>query len=267
MNALRIIGLALVVATMLASTAAARSEVGRGSRPVHRSLGEDGSSAAGIDGATPAPGSALDAAARAAIVEAVRERLGVSAEVSIDRLWLPNLRATASSLTAIAEPGARLGRAITFRLMAPADAATAGPAVRLGSAVASLTVRVRHARLVTALRPGVVVGAAETAENDDVVSGVRLHRLPLPAEVAGARVRQTLAVGTVIEEWMLEREPLVRSGEVVGVRTVVDGVEARTMVKAVERGAIGDVIRLVNVQSGRSLKGRVIAKGEVEVVP
>jgi flagella basal body P-ring formation protein FlgA len=147
-----------------------------------------------------------------------------------------------------------------------ADAA-AGRSVRFGSAVASLTVRVRHARLLTAVRPGAVVGAAEAAESLDVVSGVRLQRLPLPADVTGARVRQTLAAGTVVEEWMLEREPAVRSGEMVGARTVVDGVEARTMAKAVERGSVGDLIRVVNLQSGRSLKGRVIAKGEVEVVP
>jgi flagella basal body P-ring formation protein FlgA len=257
MNVLRIIGLALVAATMLASTAAARGEVGRGSR----------SSPAGIDRAAPAAAPAVDAAARAAIVEAVRERLGVSAEVTIDRLWLPNLPESATSMMAVAEPGARLGRAITFRLMASAADAVAGPSKRVGSAVASLTVRVRHARLLTAVRPGVVVGPAEAAESVDIVSGVRLHRLPLSSEVAGTRVRQTLAAGTAIEEWMLEREPLVRSGEVVGVRTVVDGIEARTMAKAGERGAIGDVIRLVNLQSGRSLKGRVIAKGEVEVVP
>jgi flagellar basal body P-ring formation protein FlgA len=241
-TALRITALAIVAATLLASTAVAHAE---------------------IDGAAPA----VEAAARAAIVEAVRERLGVSADVSIDRLWLPNLPETASSLTAIAEPGARLGRSITFRLMAPASGGTAGPAVRFGSAVASLTVRVRHARLLTAVRPGAVVGAGEAAESLDIVSGVRLRRLPLSSEVAGTRVRQTLAAGTVIEEWMLEREPLVRSGEVVGVRTVVDGVEARAMAKASERGAIGDVIRLVNLQSGRSLKGRVVAQGEVEVVP
>jgi flagella basal body P-ring formation protein FlgA len=244
MTALRILGLALVAATMLASTAAARSAVGR---------------------VVPTASPAVDAAARAAIVEAVRERLGISAEVSIDRLWLPNLPPTAVSMTAIAEPGARLGRAVTFRLMA-ADT-TAGPTARLGSAVASLTVRVRHARLLAAVRPGGVVAATGAAEGVDVVTGVRLHRLPLSSEVAGARVRQTLAAGTVIEEWMLEREPLVRSGDVVGVRAMVDGVEARTMAKASQRGAMGAVIRLVNLQSGRSLKGRVIAKGEVEVVP
>jgi flagella basal body P-ring formation protein FlgA len=240
MRALRIVALALVAAMMLASTAAARA-AGRAA-------------------------AAMDAAARAAIVEAVRERLGASAEVVIDRLWLPNLPETASSMTAIAEPGARLGRAITFRLVA-AGAPAGRPSIRVGSAGASLTVRVPHARLLTAVRPGVVVGAAAAAESLDVVSGVRLHRLPLSSEVAGTRVRQTLAAGTVIEEWMLEREPAVRSGDVVGVRTVVDGVEARTMAKASERGAIGAVIRLVNLQSGRSLKGRVIAKGEVEVMP
>jgi flagella basal body P-ring formation protein FlgA len=240
-NALRITVPAIVVTMLLTAPTAARGE---------------------IDGAAPA-----EAAARTAIVEAVRERLGASAEVSIDRLWLPNLPDTAAAMTAIAEPGARLGRAITFRLMAPATVPAGGPAVRVGSAVASLTVRVRHARLLTAVRPGAVVGAAEAAESLDIVSGVRLQRLPLTTDVAGTRVRQTLAAGTVIEEWMLEREPLVRSGELVGVRTVVDGVEARTMAKASERGAIGAVIRLVNLQSGRSLKGRVVAKGEVEVVP
>jgi flagella basal body P-ring formation protein FlgA len=242
MTALRVTALALIAATMLASTAAARSEARR---------------------AAPA----AEAAARAAIVDAVRARLGVAAEIGIDRLWLPNLPETAAALTAIAEPGARVGRPISFRLVAAAQETPGGQSVRYGSALASLTVRVPHARLVAPLRPGDVVASGEAAESVDVVSGVRLQRLPLSSEVAGARARQAIPAGAVVEEWMLEREPLVRSGDLVGVRTVVDGVEARTMAKAGERGALGSVIRLVNLQSGRSLRGRVVAKGEVEVVP
>lgn len=221
------------------------------------------SSDAGRGGPVPTPPD-VEAAVRAAVVAAVQERLGSSAEVTVDHLWMPAMAAPGSGVTAAIEPGARLGRPVHFRLMAATGSGR--ELVRFASVVASLSVRVEHARLVTAVRPGTALTPDQTITAIDRVADVRIERLPRAAEVVGARVRQMLPAGVVIEEWMIERDAAVRSGEIVGVRAVVGGVEARGVAKASERGAIGSVIRLVNLQSGRTLKGRVVSRGEVEVV-
>ena len=211
------------------------------------------------------PSPEAEAAVRAAIVAAVQDRLGPAAEVTVDQVWMPPLT-IATGITAVAEPGARVGRPMQFRLMAAAAPTGTGIA-RVGSAVASLTIRVEHARLLSPARPGSLLASGQVADMVDRVADVRLERLPRTAEIVGARVRQMLPAGVVLEAWMLERDPIVRSGDVVGVRAVVDGVEARGLARASERGVLGSVIRLVNVQSGRSFKGRVVGRGEVEVVP
>lgn len=220
-------------------------------------------SAAAPGGPVPTPPD-VEAAVRAAIVAAVQERLGSDAEVIVEHLWMPTMAAPVTGLTAAIEPGARLGRPVHFRLMA--GSGSGRELVRFASVVASLSVRVEHARLVSAARPGTSLTPDQTMTAVDRVADVRIERLPRATEVVGARVRQMLPAGVVIEEWMIERDAAVRSGEIVGVRAVVGGVEARGLAKASERGAIGAVIRLVNMQSGRALKGRVISRGEVEVV-
>jgi flagellar basal body P-ring formation protein FlgA len=216
-------------------------------------------------GPGPVPTPEVEAAVRAAIVEAVQDRLGPAAEVTVEHVWMAGLTAPASGITASIEPGARLGRPVHVRLMSASGGT--GDVARFASVIASVSVRVEHTRLLAAIRAGSALTPDQTTSVVDHVAGVRLERLPTAAEVSGARARQSLPAGAVIEEWMIERDPVVRSGDVVGVLARVGGVEARGMAKASERGALGAVINLVNLQSGRRLKGRVIGRGEVEVVP
>lgn len=207
-----------------------------------------------------------EAALRAAIIAAVQDRLGASADVTVEHVWVPPITSPVASITAVLEPGARLGRPVQFRIRTAGG--PAGDVVRFSSAVASLSVRIEHARLVSAVRPGTTLTPDMTVSVVDRVAGeVRLERLPTVNDLAGARSRALLQAGVVIEEWMIERAAVVRSGETVGVRAVVGGVEARGVARASERGVIGSIIRLVNLQSGRAIKGRVVGKGEVEVVP
>ncbi|MBI4475685.1 MAG: flagella basal body P-ring formation protein FlgA [Acidobacteria bacterium] len=59
---------------------------------------------------------------------------------------------------------------------------------------------------------------------------------------------------------------VVRSGEVVVTRAVIGGVEATGSALAQQSGALGDVIRVINRESRRSFKGRIVAPGQVEVL-
>jgi flagella basal body P-ring formation protein FlgA len=60
--------------------------------------------------------------------------------------------------------------------------------------------------------------------------------------------------------------PLVRAGqEVLGIARV-GGIEAEARLVAADNGEVGSVIRVVNPQSRRPLKARVIRAGVVEVI-
>jgi flagella basal body P-ring formation protein FlgA len=52
----------------------------------------------------------------------------------------------------------------------------------------------------------------------------------------------------------------------VKVRAVVDGIVAHGLAIATENGRLGAVVRVVNPDSKRTLVGRVVGRGEVEVI-
>jgi flagella basal body P-ring formation protein FlgA len=58
----------------------------------------------------------------------------------------------------------------------------------------------------------------------------------------------------------------VRSGQQVTLRARVGAIEARGVGVAVENGQSGSLIHVVNPDSRRTLIGRVVGAGEVEVV-
>jgi flagella basal body P-ring formation protein FlgA len=59
---------------------------------------------------------------------------------------------------------------------------------------------------------------------------------------------------------------VVQSGDRVAVRAGVQGVTAETQGVAAQSGEPGDIIRVVNPSSRRSVKARVVGPGKVEVV-
>ena len=90
--------------------------------------------------------------------------------------------------------------------------------------------------------------------------------LPVQSEVVGARVTRALDAGTVVTSDVLAVLPAVKSGQQVRIRASVDGIVAYGVAVAAEQGRIGEVIKVVNPDSKRTLSGRVTAPGEVEVL-
>jgi flagella basal body P-ring formation protein FlgA len=205
--------------------------------------------------------SASDVAVRAAIVRCATERLGAGAEVSLQGL---EIRATATSdpITAVPEPAARVGRLSVFSLTA---LTSAGPR-RIGSAVAVVDASASHVRLRREVRRGDTLTEADVEALRGPVPGVPLRALPGVAAIAGVRASRDLAAGTVLTGSIVAAVPLVKSGQEVSLRARVGGIEARTLGIATQNGRVGDVIRVVNTDSRRTVVGRVTASGEVEVV-
>ena len=199
---------------------------------------------------------------RAAIADSVRQRMGDAANVTIDVQSIDGALGT-GALLATPEPGARTGRLIVFALSGQVDGKSLR---RIGSATAQLTVVAPHAVAVRALSRGTVLAAADIGDEAGPLVDVPLRALALPDVLAGGRLTRDVAAGAVLSGDVVQPVPLVRSGDLVVVRARVGGIEAEGRAIASQNGVAGDVIRLVNPDSRRTLQGRIVAAGEVEVI-
>lgn len=213
---------------------------------------------------TAAPATLPDTASiEAALVAAVRARIGDDAEVEVDDLQVPP-SLLGVPVYARLDPGARLGRTVHFNL-AKMDGGSAPP-VFAASARAAIRVVVPHLHT---RRP---VARGDDLTDDNVV--LVEHAIeagafePRPgAEVIGAsRAARQLAADACLTRTSLVMLPAVQAGQEVDAIARVNGVEAVARLVAAERGQIGSLVRVVNPQSRRSLKARVVAAGVVEVI-
>jgi flagella basal body P-ring formation protein FlgA len=198
------------------------------------------------------------AAVRAAIAQAVAARFGGGATATVDELRVHLAPARgAGRVTAHIEPGARVGGPMRFALRW-ADRRHAGEA----DAVVHVDAACARAR--RDLERGTLLAAGDV----EVVRGDigRAVLRPCPTDVVGSRLLRALAAGEVVSPVAVSVTPLVRSGDAVVTRVRVPGVEVSGKAVASQSGELGDVIRVVNPESGRALRARVTGRGEVEVI-
>jgi flagella basal body P-ring formation protein FlgA len=206
-------------------------------------------------------------AVRHAVAEAVKARMGQDADVHIEEL---DFRTTpppeGASLAATLESGARLGRQARFSLRwLPPSGARPLP-VAAGFALAKVQVEVSHLRAGRDIARGEACAEGDLAEARGNVGPVLIQKLPALADVAGARALRPLSAGDVVTPTAVQVRPDVVSGDVVAVRASVAGVTVRGRAVAQQSGSRGDIIRVVNRESRRPLRARVVGHGEVEVV-
>jgi flagella basal body P-ring formation protein FlgA len=211
--------------------------------------------------ARPAAGQDLAPAARvrAAIEEAVQERLGGGALVAAEVLDV-RLGEASGGIAAWPEQGARAGVAARFSLFT-----SDSRRVRIGEATAIVSATVEAVRLTRPVGRGEAIGRDDIERVRVAHTGV-LIGLPTPDEVLGAHARRDLAAGATVAKSDVIPEPAVRSGDTVKVVVRIAGVEVSTTAVALQSGARSEVIRLTNPASRKALLGRVIRRGEVEVV-
>ena len=85
------------------------------------------------------------------------------------------------------------------------------------------------------------------------------------AEVIGLRAKRSLRKDGVFRASQVEGIPLVERGDRVQVVLQTGPLSVSAMGRAQETGALGDWIRVLNVDSKRELSGRVDAEGRVHV--
>jgi flagella basal body P-ring formation protein FlgA len=199
-----------------------------------------------------------DTRVRDAITAAIRERIGAHADVSIDTLTIES-DVDAGTVRAVPEPGSQLGRVIRFTLR------SGDMRARTGSATAMVRVSVEHAHTTRALDRGVAIADGDVAAASHDIAGV-LRPLPTLRDAAHARTIRPMAADACITASTVAALPAVRGGHDVVAVARIGSVEARTIVTASQSGDPGSIIRVVNRQSQRPLKARVVSEGLVEII-
>jgi flagella basal body P-ring formation protein FlgA len=206
-----------------------------------------------------------------AIVAGVRARMGATVDVVVRDLRIRTTGDLPAKVSVVPDIGAQTGGAVRFMLFdAAAPAATpardALHARRVGVVDAHVSVVATQLRARTAIARGTQVTADDVELATDDVGRQPLKALPPLVRVVGARTVRDIAAGETIASTMLVMPPLVQSGDEVKTRVRIGELEARGIAVAAQSGAMGDEIVLVNAESRRRHKGRVIGEREVEVL-
>lgn len=213
--------------------------------------------------ATAAPAALPDAASiEAALVAAVRARIGDEAEVEIADLHVPPSFAGVA-VHARLDPGARLGSTVHFNL-ANVDGGQAP--VFTASARAAVRVVVPHLHARHAIARGDDITDDNVVLVEHAIDTGAFEARPGTEAVGASRAARVLAADACLTRTSLVLLPAVQAGQEVDAIARVSGVEVVARLVAAERGHVGSLVRVVNPQSRRSLKARVVAAGVVEVI-
>jgi flagella basal body P-ring formation protein FlgA len=112
---------------------------------------------------------------------------------------------------------------------------------------------------------GAVIGSTDIEAVRAAVADAPLRELPSASALAGARARRAIEPGTVVRPSDVIRRRLVEPGDTVTAVVRVGPVEVSATFRAADGGDAGDCIRLVNPDTRRFVRGRVVNAGFVEV--
>ncbi len=200
-------------------------------------------------------------AAVAVATDAVRDAFGGDADVTLDGPVLSIVPGADAIAVAVPEPTSRTGGRVRFVLYDDRE-----PRRRVGRLTADVRVAAPHLRARQAIRPATVL-------TPDLVEQVRadigrqpFDVLPTLAQAADASTRGALREGDVVTTVALAIRPLVASGDEVVTVARVGALEVRGRAIAAQSGALGDTVIVVNPDSRRRLRGRVVGDDVVEVL-
>lgn len=83
--------------------------------------------------------------------------------------------------------------------------------------------------------------------------------------VTGLKLKRRLLAGTVLTPAMLKKPQVITRGQKVTIMALSGRMEVRMMGKALDNGAVGERIQVMNLKSRKKLEGVVTSAGEVEV--
>jgi len=127
-----------------------------------------------------------------------------------------------------------------------------------------LTMEVKAGRVLRTIQRG------ESIRPDDVIwETIKLDRVtaPLisPEQLQAAQARITIPAGTVLDLRKVEKIPLVERNQLVYVSAQNGTLHVRMQAKSLDRGGIGETVRLKNLDSGKMFQATVSGLGEAQL--
>lgn len=199
----------------------------------------------------------------AAILGALERRLGPGAEVTLEAVRVVR-PPEGPVIDAQIAPGARMGRPLQVRL---GTAASGGRVSWTGTADVRARIVVSHAHAAHTLTRGTELMPEDVAAVQHEIGEGPLAKWPTAEELVNGTLVRNLAAGACIGRTSVVIPPAVRNGQIVIATARVDGVEATARLVAAGSGEPGAIIRVVNQDSRRVMRARIVAAGIVEIVP
>jgi len=112
---------------------------------------------------------------------------------------------------------------------------------------------------------GAVLAETDLVEREMDLASVRGKAIIDRGQLIGARCRRTLNEGDVFTNGSVEPVPVVHRGDAVMVIAQREGLRVTAFGVARENGSEGDVIKVLNVQSNKTIHARVIDQNTVQV--
>lgn len=191
-----------------------------------------------------------------AIRAAVTQRLGGSVDVAVSDAGVSGDAKVFRE--ARPDPMARLGEPVRFTLIT--DRGATLPVTAL--------MRVSGTRVVAtrAVARGEIVTGADIASVSGEIAGVPMRRLPSASDVTGTKALRRLAIGDTVLESFVAGRRVIERGDDVTVVAAAGAIEVTAAMVASDGGQPGDVIRVMNPDTKRFLRARIVKAGVVEVV-
>lgn len=197
-------------------------------------------------------------AAETVIAQAVASRLGERVTVAV-HVGEPT-SVDGPFVSATPDPMGRLGGDITFTLV------PAGPGARPIRVRARVDVIAPQVKARQPILRGHVVAPEDVEVVDGPLAGVPVKRLPELFQIVGQQALRPIVAGQVVESGFVSVRHVVQAGDTVTVVAVLGAVQVTALFVAADSGDPGDVIRVVNKDTRRSIRVRVVNKGMVEVI-
>ncbi len=113
------------------------------------------------------------------------------------------------------------------------------------------------------LVPGEIIGDGDVAAHEEIRR--RTDTVPASRDLVGMEVRRRVTSGNVVTARDIGPRSLVRANTVVTVIWNTGSLSLSMQGRALESGAAGDEIRVLNTATSRTVRGTVLASGQVEV--
>ncbi len=114
-------------------------------------------------------------------------------------------------------------------------------------------------------KQGDIIRKADISVKEIHLTG-RNSEYPAAAEdITGRILKRDIAANTVITRQILEDQIALQRGDSVNIVLEGNGLLVRTKGKAVDKGRIGDTVRVKNITSGREVIGKVVSSSAVVV--